>query len=187
MRERRRSGARRGARRRARRHDAKNAALTHAARALRRDAQRTARRECARRRRRARAPAHDAAFVDRLTLTPQRIDAMARGLERDRRAARPGRRNSRPPLSAVRHPGRHDARAARRHRHHLRIAAERDRRCRGPVPQVGQRDDPARRLRGDPQQPRDRRMRARGPARARACPSTRCSSSTPPIARPSAT
>ena len=50
-------------------------------------------------------------------------------------------------------------------RHHLRIAPERDRRCRGAVPQVRQRDDPARRLRGDPQQPGDRRLRARRPAR----------------------
>ena len=51
---------------------------------------------------------------------------------------------------------------------------ERDRRRRGAVPQVRQRDDPARRLRGDPQQPGDRRLRARGPARGRTARDRAC-------------
>ena len=59
---------------------AKNRALAHAALAIRRDAQRlidaNARDVDA-----ARAAGHDAAFVDRLTLTARTIDAMAGGLE----------------------------------------------------------------------------------------------------------
>ncbi len=92
---------------------------------------------------------------------------MADGLDRDRRAAGPGRRDHRPPVPPDGHPGRPHARAARRDRHHLRIAAERDRRRGRAVPQGRQRDDPARRLRSDPQQPGDRRVRARRPARRR--------------------
>ena len=60
--------------------NAKNAALTRAATALRRDAQRLMQANAldvgA-----ARAAGHDAAFVDRLTLTSYAIDAMARGLD----------------------------------------------------------------------------------------------------------
>ena len=54
---------------------------------------------------------------------------------------------------------------------------ERDRRCRGAVPQGRQRDDPARRLGGAAQQPRDRRLRARRPARRGPARSTPCRSS----------
>ena len=60
--------------------NAKNVALGRAAAALRRDARRlleaNARDVAA-----ARAAGHDAAFVDRLTLTPDGIEAMARGLD----------------------------------------------------------------------------------------------------------
>jgi glutamate-5-semialdehyde dehydrogenase len=60
--------------------NAKNIALTHAAGALRRDAERllqaNARDVAA-----ARTAGNDAAFVDRLTLTSQSIEAMARGLD----------------------------------------------------------------------------------------------------------
>ena len=60
--------------------NAKNIALTHAASTLRRDAERllqaNARDVAA-----ARTAGNDAAFVDRLTLTSQSIEAMARGLD----------------------------------------------------------------------------------------------------------
>ena len=88
--------------------------------------------------------------------TPQRVEAMARGLEEV--AALPD------PIGTVIaavdaaeracDPAR--ARAARGHRHHLREPAQRDRRCRRAVPEVRQCGDPARRLgerpleRGDP-------------------------------------
>ena len=82
-------------------------------------------------------------------------DALRQGAEHDGRrlaasrvARRSDRRNQRSQISAERHPGRPDARAARRDRDHLRIAAERDDRCRRAVPQVRQRGDSARRLRG---------------------------------------
>ena len=58
----------------------KNVALTRAASALRRDASRLMQAN-ARDVDAARAAGHDAAFVDRLTLTSQRIEAMARGLD----------------------------------------------------------------------------------------------------------
>jgi glutamate-5-semialdehyde dehydrogenase len=59
---------------------AKNLALTHAATALRRDARRLMQAN-ARDVEAARAAGHDAAFVDRLTLTAPSIEAMARGLD----------------------------------------------------------------------------------------------------------
>ena len=59
---------------------AKNRALGHAALAIRRDAQRLVAAN-ARDVEAARAAGHDAAFVDRLTLTPKAIDAMAKGLD----------------------------------------------------------------------------------------------------------
>src|SRR6185437_8643120 len=58
----------------------KNRALAHAALAIRRDGQRLTAAN-ARDVDAARAAKHDAAFVDRLTLTPKAIDAMAKGLE----------------------------------------------------------------------------------------------------------
>jgi glutamate-5-semialdehyde dehydrogenase len=59
---------------------AKNLALTHAATALRRDARRLMQAN-ARDVEAARSAGHDAAFVDRLTLTAPSIEAMARGLD----------------------------------------------------------------------------------------------------------
>ncbi len=120
----------------------------------------------------ARAAGRDAAFVDRLTLTPKAIMAMADGLQEIAALPDPVGEITRPALPPHRHPGGQDARAAGRGRDHLRIAPERDRRRRGPVPQGRQRDDPARRLGGAAQQPGDRRVRASrtarsGPARAR--------------------
>jgi glutamate-5-semialdehyde dehydrogenase len=60
--------------------NAKNVALGRAAAALRRDARRLLEAN-ARDVQAARAAGHDAAFVDRLTLTPDGIEAMARGLD----------------------------------------------------------------------------------------------------------
>jgi len=60
--------------------NAKNRALAHAALAIRRDAQRLTAAN-ARDVDAARAAGHDAAFVDRLTLMPKAIDAMAKGLD----------------------------------------------------------------------------------------------------------
>ena len=133
---------------------AKNAALEQSALAIRREAGAAARRQRAGRRRRARGGARRRVRRSADADAERSIEAMAHGLERDRRAARPGRRDHRPALPPDRHPGRQDARAARRDRHHLRIAAQRDRRRGGAVPQVRQRVDPARRLGSDPQQPR---------------------------------
>ena len=62
--------------------------------------------------------------------TTKRIEAMAAGLEDDRRAARSGRPRARALDAAQRARHRARARAARRHRHHLREPAQRDRRCR---------------------------------------------------------
>ena len=134
--------------------EAKNAALQAAAREIR--AQTSAilaansegpRRRQGRRRRRA-------AFLDRLTLDPKRIEAMAKGLEEI--AALPD------PVGSViarveaaqrpRHRAR--ARAARRRRHHLREPPQRDGRRRRAVPQGRQRRDPARRLGQPPFEPR---------------------------------
>ena len=60
--------------------NAKNRALARAALAIRRDAQRVIDAN-ARDVDSARAAGHDAAFVDRLVLSPKTIDAMANGLE----------------------------------------------------------------------------------------------------------
>ena len=122
----------------------------------------------------AKAAGHDAAFVDRLALTPAAIEAMAAGVLEDRRTARSHRRDQRAQVPAVRHPGRAHARAARRRRHRLRVAAQRHGRRRGALPQGRQRDDPARRLRG-PRAAirRSRRASTRACAR-RACPKPPC-------------
>ena len=55
----------------------------------------------------------------------------------------------------------------------------------GALPQVRQRDDPARRLGGDPQQPGDRRAASTKACATPACRRTRCSWSTRPTAPPS--
>ena len=165
---------------------AKNRALHAMAAAIRRDEARAPRRQRARTSPPRSAAGHDAAFVDRLTLTPKTIAAMADGLEEIAALPDPVGEITdlryRPTGIQV---GTH-ARAARRGRHHLRIAAQRDRRRRGPVPQGGQRDDPARRLRGDAQQPGDRRAACTRACAPRACRSTPCRSSPRPIAPPSA-
>ena len=87
-----------------------------------------------------------AALLDRLRLDDERIEAMARGARGHRALPDPiGTRARR--MDAARtaaHSAR--ARAARRHRHHLREPPERHRRCRRAVPEIGQRGDPARRL-----------------------------------------
>jgi hypothetical protein len=121
----------------------------------------------------ARAAGHDAAFVDRLALTDKVIESMAAGSSRSPRCPTRSAR-SRPALPAVRHPGGPDARAAGRHRHHLRVASQRDDRRRRPVHQVRQRHHPARRLRGDPQQPGARRAASAKACVPPACPATRC-------------
>ena len=110
----------------------------------------------------ARADGLTPAMIDRLTLTAKGVETMAPGPGAGRRAARPGRRDHRPEAPPDRHPGRQDARAAGRGRHHLRSAAQRHCRRRRAVPQVRQRRHPARRQGSDPLQPGDRRLRARG-------------------------
>ena len=135
----------------------------------------------------ARAAGHDAAFVDRLTLDrATAIDAMARGLRQIAALPDPVGEIIGPRVPPVRHPGRHDARAARRHRHHLRIAAQRDgrRRRRCASSRATRRSCAAARRRST--------ATARSPhastkaCATRACPRTPCSWSTRPIAPPSA-
>ena len=87
----------------------------------------------------ARAAGSDAAFVDRLTLTPKSVAAMAEGLEQIAALRDPVGEISDVAIPAQRHPGRQDARAAGRDRHHLRVASQRHRRRRRAVPQVRQR------------------------------------------------
>ena len=101
------------------------------------------------------------ALVDRLTLTPKGVRDMAEGLREIAQLPDPvgeitelAYRPSGIQVGRMRVPLGVD-------RHHLRVAAERDRRRRRPVPEVRQRRDPARRLRGDPLQPGHRRLRAR--------------------------
>ena len=144
------SATRRATRRapsRARRRNAKNLALRAIAAALRRDAARLLdanAHDVAR----ARAAGHDAAFVDRLTLTERSIEAMARGLEEivalpdpvgeitDLRYRPSGIQvgKMRVPLGVI----------GIIYESRPNVTAD----AAGAVPQVGQRDDPARRLRG---------------------------------------
>jgi len=114
----------------------------------------------------AKAAGHDAAFVDRLTLTPKTIAAMAEGLEQIAALADPVGRDLRSPVPPVRHPGRHDApcrwaSSASSTSHGPNVTGRR----RGPVPQGRQRHDPARGSEALRSKPGDRRLRARGPAR----------------------
>ena len=116
-------------------------------------------------------PGRREAQVDRLALTPARVEAMADGLRHVAGAARPGRRGG-PGLHAAQRaraaagPG-----AARRHRHRLRGPPQRHRRRRRPVRQERQRGAAAGERVGVPLQHGPRR-RARGggdrsrPARA---------------------
>ena len=90
-----------------------------------------------------------AAFIDRLMLDAKRIEAMAKGLEDIACPARSRRRRA-GAMDATQWPqDRARARAARRHRHHLREPAQRDGGRRRALPQGRQRRDPARRL-GEP-------------------------------------
>ena len=114
-----------------------------------------------RRRRRAAA----AAFLDRLALDPKRIEAMAKGLEEIAALPDPVGTVLAEVDAAERPEDRARARAAGRHRHHLREPAERDGRRRRAVPQGRQRGDPARRLGQPPLQPRDPGVPRPRPAR----------------------
>ena len=108
-----------------------------------------------------------AAFLDRLTLTEARIEAMAKGLEEIAAPPRPGRHRDRRMGPAERPPHRARAHAARRHRHHLREPPERHRRRRRALPQGRQCRDPARRLGFVPLLDRDPPLPRRGPDRRR--------------------
>ena len=86
------------------------------------------------------------AFLDRLTLTPERIEAMAKGLDAVRKLADPVGTV----LASWRRPERHAHRtragAARRGRRHLRKPAQRYGRCRRALPESRQCRDLARRF-----------------------------------------
>ena len=111
------------------------------------------------------------AEIDRLRLTPQRIEAMAVGLE-DRGAAGADRRSHPHNDSAERAADRQSPRAAGRRVFHLRVAAQRDGRRGGDLRQGGQRGDPARRQGSDALEPGDRRTAGRGGRGSR--PAGRC-------------
>ena len=87
-----------------------------------------------------------AAFRDRLALNEARVEAMAKGLEDIALLPDPLGRTladwTRPNGLRIQR----IAHADRRHRHDLREPAECRRRCRGHLPEIGQRGDPARRL-----------------------------------------
>ena len=114
-----------------------------------------------------RAGGATSAFIDRLTLTPARVDAMADGIESDARHRRSRRRRHRELAAPERHDHRARPRAARRDRRDFRKPAQRRRRCRRAVPEIRQRGDPARRLRQFPLLPRDPRLPGAGLARGR--------------------
>ena len=106
------------------------------------------------------------AMLDRLTLNPTRVEAMAQGIREVAALPDPGRRNHPRLDPAERPPHFQSARPDRRRRHHLRIAPERDERRRRPLHQDRQRHHPARRLGVDPFEPRDRRGPRAGGAKA---------------------
>ena len=100
------------------------------------------------------------AMIDRLALDEQRLEATAAGLEAvaaHRGSRRPGHRRV---GAAERAQDLARARAARRHRHHLREPAERDGRRGRAVHQERQRGDPARRLGERALERRDSRLPA---------------------------
>ena len=97
----------------------------------------------------------------------RQVEGHAPGTRRRRGAPRSRRPHHEPQRAAERAARRPDVDPARRHRDDLRIAPQRDRRCGGALPQGGQRRHPARRLRGDPLEPRPRRRAARGGPRGR--------------------
>ena len=121
-------------------------------------------------------------FLDRLTLDPARIEAMATGHRGDRGAARSRRHRARRLGPPERPPHRARADAARRHRHHLREPPQRHRRRRRAVSQGRQCCDPPRRLGLVPLLRRDPRLPGRRAQGRRACPRRRSSSCRPATA-----
>ena len=131
----------------------------------------------------ARAKGLSGAMLDRLELTPARVEAMAQGLATSPRSTtRSGPSSPAGAARTARHRPR--PRAAGRGRDHLREPPQRHRRCRGLVPQGRQRRHPARRVGELPLLARDRgglgtrprRRRpagGRGPARAHGRPRRR--------------
>ena len=117
-------------------------------------------------RRRAQRALSDA-MLDRLALDEKRVAAMASGIEDIAALTDPDRRRHRSLDAAQRPAHRARARAARRHRHHLREPSERHRRCRRAVPEIRQRGDSARRLGERELEPRHSRMPGRRLARRR--------------------
>ena len=103
----------------------------------------------------ARAAGATGAFIDRLTLTQARVEAMADGIATVREHCRSRRRRHRELAAAERHDHRARARAARRRRRDLREPAQCRGRCRRALPEVRQCRDPARRLGQFPLLPRD--------------------------------
>ena len=83
-------------------------------------------------------------FIDRLTLTPARIEAMAGGLEDIAALPDPVGKSAGEMDQAQWHGNLARCCAHRCDRHHLRKPPECDGRCRGPVPEVRQRCHPAR-------------------------------------------
>ena len=88
----------------------------------------------------------------------------------DRDAAGPRRRDRRDADAALRPSGRAHARAAGGDRDHLRVTAQRHCRRRRAMPEIRQRDHPARRLRSAGVEPRDCRVHPRGARDGRPAP-----------------
>ena len=134
----------------------------------------------------ARGKGRDQAFLDRLMLDPARVAAMAKGLREVAALRRSGRPGDGLVDAAERLADFARARAARRDRHHLRVAPQRDGRRRRALPQIGQRRDPAQRVGELPHLARHRQHSERGRGRggpAAQRPSSSCRRS---IARRSA-
>ena len=87
-----------------------------------------------------------AALLDRLRLDDARVEAMARGLARDRRGSRSHRRAHGRVVAPEWHADSESLRTLGRHRHHLREPAQCHRRCGCAVPEVRQCGDSARRF-----------------------------------------
>ena len=144
----------------------------------------------------ARGKGRDEAFIDRMALDEARVKAMAKGLRDIAALPDPVGEVTASLEAAERLGDLARARAARGDRHHLRVAAERDGRCRRAVPQVRQRCDPARRLGELPHLARDLQCADRGsrrgglaggrdPARADGATARRWASCSPGSAAPS--
>ena len=107
------------------------------------------------------------AEIDRLRLTPKRIEAIADGLEDVADLPDPIGEVIAVDDPAQRPADRQSPRAAGRRVFHLRVAAERDGRRRGDLREERQRGDPPRRQGSDSFQPGDRRAAGRGGRRSR--------------------